>query len=127
MPECDVCGGTANGYECDWQTMGFRPIAVGAVVYGDVVRRWKQARPTKALARVSIIQDLPGRRQITLAIYINGREARSKIINVDAESRMMVWGPQACGKRVCDACMIERDPNLMVICKDHWFSWEKVA
>lgn len=32
----------------------------------------------------------------------------------------------ACRNHVCDRCMVERD-DRMVICKDHWNSWEAVA
>lgn len=157
MLACDVCGSPANGFECDWGITGFVPTSVSALKIGATVRRWKVVRVTDSVAKVAgIAATEPGWVQLLLAIQtpesirwaaaaskkkaspeifvtqgtafkVAWKAARFKKINVKLESEIMSLGRRHCGKRVCDACMIERDPNRMVLCRDHWFAWEKVA
>ena len=158
---CDICGAPSNGYECDWPVTGFTEVPVSSLQVGEEVRRVKEWRKTKTVARVAELSRNPAGDHtsfiLTLAMqtpssirrnnklmaekqhnplfFMPEREALLIAWKADRFKRFAVPGHHvikasrghACSKHVCDACMVERDPNRMVICADHWFSWEQVA
>lgn len=156
-PSCDLCGCPSNGYECDWPIEGFVTIRGTDLVVGDTVQRVKQARNTSTVARVAFIEEISERgRFVTLAMQtpksirranIRAGLARSPLEFDDEKTTLLnawkadrfkkfyaafdhqvrAFRTHACGKRVCDACMVERDPLRMVICAEHWDAWEQAA
>jgi hypothetical protein len=130
MNFCDLCGSESNGYECDWPEVKFIETPIRSLKIGDVVRRAKDERVRYGVATVVSIERrfrAHFKMQVTISIQAPGKPDRTKTFAcpdwhvVHARRRIV------CGAHLCDRCMIERDPNLMVICKNHWHAWENVA
>lgn len=134
MPTCDICGAPANGFECDWPVEKFVRRAASQLKIGDEVRRFSHAvgkRKTQGIARITDIwspaQKISGW-QLRVEITITWPWKNVvRVIGSNPDSEFMVKGAGICGAHVCDACMIERDGNRMLICKAHWNAWELVA
>lgn len=155
MLTCDLCGKPSNGYECDWQVEKFVSVRASSLAVGDTVRRREERQPPRSVAKVAFLKQLSASCiAITLAIQTPDslrrssgekrlgpleleadgaallgawRADRFRQIVVAAQGSIRALRMAACGARVCDACMVERDPNRMVICRSHWDAWEKVA
>jgi hypothetical protein len=122
---CDLCGAPSNGYECDWPVEEFRARRARDLRLGDIICR-KSRKRSRGIATVTAIT-----RRTSLSILIELTIAwpwktRTRIIDVRADWSILVKSVAACANHICDGCMIERDPERMVICRDHWFAWEKV-
>lgn len=132
MPTCDICGAPSNGFECDWPVEGFVRRPAKELKIGDEVRRFSHAmgkRRTRGVAIVTHIQDYSrylGVVRVVISITWPWKVAK-RSVSVSPNSEFMVKGIGHCGAHVCDACMIERDADRMVICKNHWQAWEMVA
>lgn len=134
-PSCDICGGEANGFECDWPgepRFEFRK----KVSVGDVIRR--ESDLTFELVRGQLVGRPSSRRKHSARVLQVGFLGRIVIRITDGrgafrEKSIFPWKgawiltASPCGNRVCDACMVERDPERMVICSAHWTAWEQIA
>jgi hypothetical protein len=121
MPNCDICGLPSNGYECDWPVEQFVEVPLVKVKVGDVVA---------ALATVVSIERRFRARyavHVTLSIKAPGKPERLKTFACPDWHVLHARRRMVCGARICDACMIERDPEKMVICAKHWHAWELIA
>lgn len=134
MPTCDICGAPSNGLECDWPVEKFVTRPASQLKIGDEVRRFSHAlgkRKTQGIARITDVwspaQKLSGW-QLRVEITITWPwKTAVRVIAADPNGEFMVKGNSNCGAHVCDACMIERDTDKMVICRTHWNAWELVA
>jgi len=130
MPNCDICGLPSNGYECDWPVEKFVEVPLAKVKVGDVVRRAKDERVRNGVATVVSIQRRFRARyavHVTLSIKVPGKPERLKTFACPDWHVLRARRRIVCGAKVCDACMIERDQEKMVICAAHWSAWAEIA
>ena len=126
MLVCDICGGPANGFECDWPVDRFIPKKAKALQVGDVVCRMSR----KKSAGVATIANATRRTSLSILIELSIKwpwKTRTRLLDVRAEANFLVKTSTVCGNHMCDKCMIERDANRMTVCRNHWMAWESVA
>jgi hypothetical protein len=124
---CQFCGGTSNGYECDWPVERFVPTPLPLVKVGDEVRK-ASAKKSQGIARVDAVRVLEFLGIVFVRLLIVWPwKTQTRRFKEPADNTMLVKRVIVCGTPVCDACMIERDPEKMVLCRDHWHAWESVA
>ena len=126
MPKCDICGSEWNGFECDWPVEKFVRLPATSLKIGDVVKRFSE-RKSRGVAYIDKLRQLAdGMHFVRLKIIWPWKE-QIRRMKVPSVNDFLVKRTEACRKRVCDQCMIERDPEKMVLCSEHWFPWDGIA